>query len=149
MLRLRLPLRLGLAISLAFAVGCDPDPVGMDAEVPGVDAGPSDPPPPSELAGVEQTGRFVIPELSGHVHVVRTEHDVPHIYAENRLDAWRVLGFTMAKDRFFQMDLTARLSLGTLSQLLGDAALATDIENRQTGATCLSRRAARICAAPR
>ncbi|MCA9607586.1 MAG: penicillin acylase family protein, partial [Myxococcales bacterium] len=40
--------------------------------------------------------------------------------------------------RFFQMDLTARLSLGRLSELLGDAALATDIENRQTGATYMA-----------
>lgn len=103
-----------------------------------MDAGVPDPEPPTELAGIEQTGRYVIPELSGHVHVVRTEHDVPHIYAENRLDAWRVLGFTMARDRFFQMDLTARLSLGRLSELLGDAALATDIENRQTGATYMA-----------
>src|SRR5690606_21996297 len=65
----------------------------------------------------------------------RTELDVPHIYAANRLDAMRVMGFVMAKDRFFQMDLTARLSQGTLSELLGDVALGTDLENRQTGAT--------------
>jgi penicillin amidase len=45
-----------------------------------------------------------------------------------------VLGFVMAKDRFFQMDLTQRLSQGTLSELLGEVALASDLENRQTGA---------------
>ena len=39
---------------------------------------------PEEFAAVEESGRFPIPGLSGHAHVVRTEHDIPHIYAENR-----------------------------------------------------------------
>lgn len=119
-----------LALTLCACDGDPPPPPdggGLDAAVP-------DPAPPAEFAAVPETGRFVIPELTGHAHVVRTEHDVPHIYADDRLDAWRVLGFTMARDRFFQMDLTARLSLGRLSELLGDVALGTDIENRQTGA---------------
>ncbi|MBX3274924.1 MAG: penicillin acylase family protein [Sandaracinaceae bacterium] len=118
-----------LALSL---VACDGDPPPADGG--GLDAGPTDPPPPSELAAIDETARHVIGGLAGHAHVVRTEHDVPHIYADNRIDAWRVLGFTMARDRFFQMDLTARLSMGRLSELFGDAALGTDIENRQTGA---------------
>ncbi|MCA9605253.1 MAG: penicillin acylase family protein, partial [Myxococcales bacterium] len=95
-----------LFASSLLVVACDDNPPPTDAGTPPSDAGTPDPEPPAELAGVEQTGRFVIPELTGHAHVVRTEYDVPHIYAENRLDAWRVLGFTMARDRFFQMDLT-------------------------------------------
>lgn len=123
---------LGLSLALG-AVGCDDD-GEPDGGV--MDSGREpDPDPPAVFADVEETSRQVIPELSAHAHVVRTELDVPHVYAENRVDAMRVLGFVMAQDRFFQMDLTARLSLGTLSELLGDVALPTDIENRQTGAT--------------
>ncbi|MFK7986027.1 MAG: penicillin acylase family protein [Sandaracinaceae bacterium] len=120
-------------LGLSLFSACDEDPPEGDGGVDG--STPEDPAPPEEFAAIEESGRFPIPGLSGHAHVVRTEHDIPHIYAENRGDAWRVLGFVMAKDRFFQMDLTARLAQGTLSELLGDAALGTDLENRQTGAT--------------
>jgi hypothetical protein len=105
---------------------------GADADAD-VDSGPPDPSPPAPLDTVEETVRRTIPELSAHAYVVRVEHDVPHVYAENRLDAWRVLGFVMAQDRFFQMELTSRLSQGTLSELLGDAALDADLESRMTG----------------
>lgn len=121
-----------VALTSFTVLGCD---TNSDPDAGPPDAGIPDPEPPMEFAAVEESARFTIPELTGHAHVVRTEHDIPHIYAENRFDAMRVLGFVMAKDRFFQMDLTARLSLGTLSELLGDAALGSDIENRQTGAT--------------
>lgn len=128
----------GLCACVALALtGCDdgeaPVDGGPDGQAP--DAGPPDPPPPEVFAELEETGRFRVPHLEAHAHVVRTEMDVPHVYAANRLDAMRVLGFVMAKDRFFQMDLTSRLSQGTLSELIGDAALGSDIENRQIGAT--------------
>ncbi len=128
-----------LGVVLALSGGCDENVTAVDADAGSLDAGTPDPEPPAEFAGIEQSARYVIPELSGQVHVIRTENDVPHIYAENRLDAMRVLGFTMAKDRFFQMDLTARLSQGLLSELLGDVALPTDLENRQTGAAHMAR----------
>ncbi|RLB50826.1 MAG: hypothetical protein DRJ42_18090 [Deltaproteobacteria bacterium] len=105
---------------------------GGDADA--MDSGPPDPPAPAPLDGVDQTARRVIPGLSGHAYVVRVEHNAPHVYAENREDAWRVFGFVMAQDRFFQMDLTSRLSTGTLTEILGDAALETDFENRFNGA---------------
>ncbi len=119
-------------------VGCDDGDGGDDAGM--ADAGRvPDPPPPLVFQDVDETGRYVIPELTAHAHVVRTELDVPHVYAESREDAMRVLGFVMARDRFFQMDLTARLSLGTLSELLGDVGLTSDLENRQTGAAQVAR----------
>ncbi len=127
---------LSLALSLLIAgAGCgDDDPKPSDAGPDGAtDAGPDDPPPPALFEDVEQTGRYEIPGLSDHAHVVRTEMDVPHVYAKDRLDAFRVLGFVMAKDRFFQMDMTRRLAQGTLTEVLGDAALESDIENRQIG----------------
>ncbi|MFO0710681.1 MAG: penicillin acylase family protein [Sandaracinus sp.] len=119
---------------------CDSPPAadaGADApslDDAGPDAGPPDPPLPAPFTDVETTARYDMPGLSAEAFVVRTELDVPHIYAANRVDAMRILGFIMARDRFFQMDLTRRLSQGRISELLGDAALATDLENRLTGA---------------
>ena len=132
-------LRLGwMAVLAAMAIGfgCD-DTSPTDADAGDLDAG-TDPPPPAEFADVTQTARYFVPGLEAPAHVVRTELDVPHIYASSRTDAMRLLGFTMAADRFFQMDLTSRLSQGTLSTLLGDVALGSDLENRQTGATFMT-----------
>lgn len=119
------------AVSLLLSLACDGPAPAADG---GTDAGPNDPAPPALFESVEQTERFEVPGLRAQAHVVRTEMNVPHIYAEDRLDAMRVLGFVMAEDRFFQMDMTRRLSQGRISEILGDAALPTDIENRQTGA---------------
>lgn len=124
-----------IVVGSMLSAACDGPPAPAD----GGDAGAGDPPPPALFAEVEETARYRIPELSGHAHVVRTEMNVPHVYAENRLDAMRVLGFVMAQDRFFQMDMTRRLSQGRLSEILGDAALPTDIENRQIGAAHVAR----------
>ena len=87
----------------------------------------------SPILGVGQTEAWALPGLSGEVHVVRTEADVPHIYAHNREDLARVQGFVQARDRFFMMDLSRRLGLGRLSEILGDAALSSDQESRGSG----------------
>jgi penicillin amidase len=93
---------------------------------------------PSPLLGVDETERFDMPGLSRPVYVVRTEANVPHIYAANQQDLARVHGFVVARDRFFMLDLNRRLAKGTLSELLGDAALETDIESRSTGMTAVA-----------
>ncbi len=123
-----------LLSTLGLLVACDGSPAPADAGDAGIDGGPTDPPPPDPFVSIGETERFEIPGLSEHAHVVRTELNVPHVYADNRLDAMRVLGFVMARDRFFQMDLTRRLSQGRISELLGDVAIETDLENRMTGA---------------
>ena len=98
------------------------------------------PPAPAPFEAVPETRRFTIPSLSEEAYVIRTEADVPHIYAKNRLDMMRVFGFAMARDRFFQMDVTRRFAEGNISELLGDVALSTDLENRMTGAGFLTDR---------
>lgn len=89
------------------------------------------------VLAVEESARWALPGLSGDVHVLRTEGNIPHIYAQNRLDLMHVAGFIQASDRFFFMDLQRRLGLGTLSALLGDVALEQDIEARGTGITAI------------
>ncbi len=100
----------------------------------GNDAAFDDPAAPAPLTAVPQTERWEMPGLSEDAFVVRTEMNVPHVYARSQTDALRVLGFIMARDRWFQMDLTRRLAQGRISELLGDVALGTDLENRMTGA---------------
>lgn len=85
------------------------------------------------ILGVAQKESWVLPGLSGEVQVLRTEGDVPHVYAKNRKDLAHVMGFVMARHRYFQMELTNRLGLGILSSLLGDAALKNDAESRANG----------------
>lgn len=87
------------------------------------------------LEAVPETARYTLPNLSAEAFVVRTEASIPHVYAANRTDLGRVLGFVLARDRFFIMDLQRRLALGTISELLGELGLASDYESRLTGMT--------------
>jgi len=88
-----------------------------------------------KILGIEETEVWNFGQLTDPVYVVRTEHDVPHLYATNRQDLGFVLGFVTARDRYFMMDLSRRLGEGRISELLGDAALDIDQESRGTGMT--------------
>jgi penicillin amidase len=100
-----------------------------------VDEVKPDPATPSALLDVAETASFTIPGLTCDAQVVRTAGNVPHIYAKDRVDLARAYGFTQARDRYFEMELARRLGLGTLSEILGDAALETDMDSRSTGMT--------------
>ena len=71
--------------------------------------------------------------LDGEVRVVYDHRAVPHIFASTELDAMRALGYVTARDRLFQLDLQARAGGGTLTELLGPAALESDEEVRRLG----------------
>lgn len=85
------------------------------------------------ILSIPKGEEFTLQGLQAEVQVLRTEGDVAHIYAKNRKDLTRVLGFTMARHRYFQLELTRRLGLGEISDLLGDAALSQDMEARWSG----------------
>ncbi len=67
------------------------------------------------------------PELNKTVTVQWDEYGVPHIFAKNPLDLYRVQGFIHARHRLFQMEVTSRAGEGRLSELLGDKTLSTDL----------------------
>lgn len=90
---------------------------------------------PSPLFDVGQTEEWRLPGLHGPAYVMRTEANIPRIYAVDDIDLARVNGFTYARDRFFVLDLSRRLSTGRVSVLLGDAAFSTDAESRSNGMT--------------
>ncbi len=74
-----------------------------------------------------------IPNLVGKVDVVYDDRGVPHIFATSEDDAYRVLGYVVARDRLFQMDLQTRATKGTLSELAGARLVSVDSSSRALG----------------
>jgi penicillin amidase len=69
----------------------------------------------------------------GMVTIERDLYGVPTIRGAQEADVLFALGYVQAQDRFFQMDWSRRLASGTLAELLGRAALDSDIELRTIG----------------
>jgi len=69
-------------------------------------------------------------ELSGvtdDVIVYRDACGIPHVYAQNENDLYRAVGYCMAQDRLWQMDLLRRACTGRLSEIFGEDLANTDI----------------------
>ncbi|MFZ5940984.1 MAG: penicillin acylase family protein [Bacteroidota bacterium] len=64
--------------------------------------------------------------LKEEVTVYRDTFAIPHIYAKNQEDLYRAVGYVMAQDRLWQMDLLRRLTQGRLSEILGDVTINAD-----------------------
>ncbi|MGH8273508.1 MAG: penicillin acylase family protein [Gammaproteobacteria bacterium] len=78
----------------------------------------------------QTSGAVRLPGLAAAVTVTRDAQGVPTIRAGNELDAWRVLGYLEAQDRFVQMDLSRRFAGGDLAALVGRAAVPLDRKHR-------------------
>ena len=65
--------------------------------------------------------------LTAEVNILRDTFGIPHIYAENETDLYHAIGFTMAQDRLWQMDLLRRVTQGRLSEILGKDQADTDL----------------------
>jgi penicillin amidase len=65
-------------------------------------------------------------DLTGTVTVYRDSLGIPHIYAENEEDLYRTVGYVMAQDRLWQMDLLRRVTTGRLSEVLDPGLVETD-----------------------
>jgi penicillin amidase len=65
--------------------------------------------------------------------VIRDSNGIPHIFAKNEHDLLFLQGYTHAQDRLFQMDVNRRQAEGTLAELLGSAALGSDVQLRTFG----------------
>lgn len=131
--------------SLAFvACGDDDMPAvdaGSDANADGgpVDAGFPEG-PRGDVLRIEELTRTTIEGLEEEVYVVRTEANVPHIYAQNEHDLRVVQGYVVAADRYFQIEAGRRLAQGRLAELIGDGALAGDLGSRGRGMTKIAER---------
>lgn len=87
-------------------------------------------------AGTESS-ELDLPGLQRRVQVIRDRFGVAHIYARNDADAYFMMGYVHAGDRFFQMDVSRRTASGTLAELLGpgpeDQILNSDVLLRTLG----------------
>lgn len=73
------------------------------------------------------------PSLNAAVEVIMDERMVPHIFAENDLDAAFAQGYIHARLRLFQLDIASRAISGRLSEILGPRTLDHDKQIRREG----------------
>lgn len=76
---------------------------------------------PDYNEGIQLTG------LEDEVTIYRDAHGIPHVYAQNETDLYVAVGFAMAQDRLWQMDLLRRVTQGRLSEVLGKEQVNTDL----------------------
>jgi penicillin amidase len=74
-----------------------------------------------------------IPGLRDSVEVVYDDRAVPHVFASSEEDAYRALGFVVARDRLFQLFVQTLAASGRLTEIAGAQTLPLDREMRQLG----------------
>lgn len=80
--------------------------------------------------------------LNDKAEVVFDSYGIPHIYASNNQDAFKILGYVQASDRLFQLELLRRVGAGRLAEILGDSLVKTDKYLRTVGINENAKRAA-------
>ena len=71
-------------------------------------------------------GQLASAGLHAPVEVLIDAHGVPAVYARDPEDAWFAAGVLHARDRRWQMELYRRVTLGRLSEVLGDTTIPFD-----------------------
>ncbi len=72
-------------------------------------------------------GAVTVEGLEQPVEIRRDAYGTPHILAQNENDLYFAVGYVMAQDRLWQMDLLRRVTLGRLSEIFGDDFVDTDL----------------------
>ena len=72
------------------------------------------------------SGTIKLANITKETSVYFDDYGIPHIYAENQLDAITVLGYVHAQDRLWQMELIRRIAPGRLSEIFGEKMLKND-----------------------
>lgn len=134
------PIPVALALALALTACKGDEPKGSTTPPPPAPTTTSDTDTPTgstpdgtPLSDLTADSTWTVPGLTGEAVIVRTTGGIPYVYAADRADLSAAAGFVLATDRFFMIDLVRRLSAGRLSELVGDAALPTDMESRGLG----------------
>ncbi len=65
--------------------------------------------------------------LHAPVEVYRDSFAVPHVYAQDEHDLYLAVGFLLAQDRLWQMDLLRHVTEGRLSEIFGKDYVETDL----------------------
>ena len=93
-------------------------------------------------------GSLMVKALSAPVTVIRDAHGVPAIEASTLEDLFLAQGYVTAQDRLWQMDVMRRFASGELSEVLGEATLEIDREQRILGLRAAARKSLQM-ASPR
>ena len=72
------------------------------------------------------SGKQAVKGLKETVKIYYDKYGIPHIYATGETDAYFALGYTVAQDRMFQLEMFRRLASGRLSEILGPSVLKSD-----------------------
>jgi penicillin G amidase len=75
----------------------------------------------------KMNGEMTLAGLSGNVTVYRDQRGMPHIYANDENDLYFAVGYVMAQERLWQMDLIRRATTGRLSEIFGKDYVQTDL----------------------
>jgi penicillin amidase len=67
----------------------------------------------------DYNGEITVSGIKEPVEIIRDSYAMPHIYAQTDEDAFFALGYCMAQDRLFQMDIVRRATRGKLAEILG------------------------------
>ncbi|MEO5814440.1 MAG: penicillin acylase family protein [Gemmatimonadaceae bacterium] len=84
-------------------------------------------------AALPRAATSAVGKLGARVDVEYDDRAVPHIFAANEEDAYRALGFVVARDRLFQLYLQTMAATGRLTEIAGARALPLDREMRALG----------------
>jgi penicillin amidase len=71
-------------------------------------------------------GQIAAPGLGAPVEVLLDQYGVPSVYARDAEDAFYSAGVLHARDRLWQMELYRRVTMGRLSEVLGDGTIEID-----------------------
>lgn len=81
-------------------------------------------------------------QVTSEVEIFFDDNAVPHIYADNEIDAMYALGYVHASERLWQMDLIRHVGAGKLSELFGDKTIDNDKFLRSIGIDKTAKRSA-------
>jgi penicillin amidase len=87
----------------------------------------------AEPEDISFSGDIKLAGLKGKADVYIDDRLVPHVYAENDLDAYYIQGYLHAKFRLWQMEFQTHVAAGRLSEIVGEDRLATDRFFRRLG----------------
>ncbi len=96
----------------------------------------------ARTASLPRNASSAVARLGAQVNVEYDDRAVPYIFAATEEDAYRALGFVVARDRLFQLYLQTMAATGRLTEIAGPRALPLDREMRTLGLPRAAERAA-------
>jgi len=87
----------------------------------------------ADATNMDYNGEVRLDGLQGKVDVYIDDRLVPHIYADQDVDAYYVQGFIHAKFRLWQMEFQTHVAAGRLSEIVGKERIKTDQFFRRLG----------------